>query len=1571
MTNSQNNKSYAEIVAIPKDLDKSSTITPQMDSRADNPQRVKQIHNTHKTFDNSQKINSNNNEDIKILDENNEDRNTMIIIQNIIDNYAFPIVTDFQVFDAENTFSLLTSTNKNLTEIIEEDNVDVPFWIFLFKRPVKISNNENLNVGYSLIISDNKTGKIYHYTNSMNHNYQDAKSLAYKIFLMRKALPVSKNISHDYSERYQQLSFHDEITTQIHLIGYFINILYYLLKFRTIEGFSKLDNIANLQEKNLNNIKICLKEKRPLSTMIDKPSVFLLIEEKLAIMTNSLQLLPKPPEKLIPIGTQCNKVGTALQIFGESNNKQINILIDSGSNVSLARKHLVAEEDIVDNLYVALYAANEKKIPFLGNAIVKFTIENIAYEQNCYIVDELSVDLLVGNKFFLKNKIDLKYSSHEIKLSEKVSIPMDSNWIKDVQSQSYMITQRFVLDTDIKINPFETKEIAMLKNSHDSTSQFFTPNDTLRRGTIFSHALTDEVDNFQVMKLLISNISEKYFELKAGLEIGEGSETRFSAHSTPIEKKSHGTIKEIPIVIKNDILLKPHEQIDLFVENYDEILNCNNCQFTPNPHYLNKCKINVSLTKTTDKSLEFIAYNFSSKPLTLRIGSQLGNLKIKPNEQFHRETKYLEAREISQINVKISTDNELPDIIIHENKKIDVNKNICETSYKEVSKLITEYADVFSKDKYDIPDSKLPAVHINLADNTPVFSSPYKLAASERSEMNDMIDGLLKSNVIEKARSNYASPAFIVRNRDNKPRMVINYKKLNSKIIHDKYPIPNPTTVLESLSTAKFLSTLDLTSAFYSMSIAEGSRHLTAFNTPDGLYQFRKVPMGLAISPAAFQRGISHVFSDMLYKSVLIYIDDLYIMSSSIEEHIKNIKSVFSRLREINLKLNPDKSKICYKSLKVLGHWVSEEGISPLPENVEAVLKLPVPKNVTELKRFLGATSYYRKFIPCLSKRAYPLTQLTRKDAKFEWTEAHQKSFEDLRDCLIKKPILMHYNDEKETYILTDACAIGIGGCLAQKDFDGVIKPVAYVSRRLTNSEENWPASHLEMLAVTYCINHFRSLIINDYFTVHTDHASLQYYKNIKEPNSRLAKLAAKLAQYNFDIVYKPAKSLLLVDALSRAPIDKTIEPDWQDINAIECVNIGLLQKQDEFLGKIYFAVIDLDKADPITARKSRNYILKDDILYFKHLHQNVVHLKLAIPTTLITQILGQYHNDITFGGHLGIHKTLSKITPKYHWPTIRQDVIKYVKTCPTCQVAKKSREKQGGPLKPITITSQPFDTICIDACGPLSLSGGRYKYIFVALDRTTRFAYCEPTTAIDAKNTAKFILNFASLYGLPRTIHTDNGSNFKSELLKQLCLSLGVSQKFGSTYMPSSQGLTERYNATLMNMLRCYSNEKQNNWHLNIRHVCFAYNSAEQASLGYSPFYLLHGFHPMSYLDIAILPVSPTGTERAEVLKNLLEIRNSLPEILKNAQLQQKEQFDKKIKPLQFKEGDKVLIQYPQAQPDTCTKLNNPYRGPFNVVKQINPQNVEVITNRKGKPSPEIIHIRRLKKYHSREPIN
>ncbi|XP_039277438.1 uncharacterized protein LOC120349936 [Nilaparvata lugens] len=275
-----------------------------------------------------------------------------------------------------------------------------------FKKPAKMTNNESFKDSYSLIISDNRTGKIYHNTNSLNHNYQEAKNLAYKIFLLRKTLPASKSISHNYTGKYQQLSFHNGMTTQLLLIGYFINILYYWITFRTIEGFSEHNDIAKLENKNFKSIKKCLDEIRPLSTMDDKPNAFLLIEEKLAIITKSPPLPPEPPEKLVPIESQCNTVGSALETVGKSKDKQISILMDSGSNACLAKKDLVPEEEIVDNLDVALYAANGKKISFYGNAVVKFSIENIAYEQECYIVST-SVDLLVGNEFFLKNGIDL------------------------------------------------------------------------------------------------------------------------------------------------------------------------------------------------------------------------------------------------------------------------------------------------------------------------------------------------------------------------------------------------------------------------------------------------------------------------------------------------------------------------------------------------------------------------------------------------------------------------------------------------------------------------------------------------------------------------------------------------------------------------------------------------------------------------------------------------------------------------------------------------------------------------------------------------------------------------------------------------------------------------------------------------------------------------------------------------------------------------------------------------------------------------------------------------------------
>lgn len=458
---------------------------------------------------------------------------------------------------------------------------------------------------------------------------------------------------------------------------------------------------------------------------------------------------------------------------------------------------------------------------------------------------------------------------------------------------------------------------------------------------------------------------------------------------------------------------------------------------------------------------------------------------------------------------------------------------------KSIQDLCSKYSDVFFLPGDKLTTTNIYEQSITLKPNTsPVYVKQYRLPHSLKNEVNKQIQKMIDSDIIEEAKSEWSSPILLVPKKsenDKKWRLVVDYRKLNDCIVDDKFPLPNITEILDSLSGSIYFSHLDLNQGYYQVALDEKSREYTAFTTNTGQYQMKRLPMGLKTSPSAFSRVMSVAMSGLTYDKCFVYLDDLVVFGRNLDVHNRNLIDVLERLRKVNLKLNPEKCKFLKKDILYLGHLVSENGVLPDPAKVEILQKYPVPTNTDEVKRFVAFCNYYRKFIKNFAEITYPLNKLTRKYETFIWTNECQKAFETLKHSLITPPVLEFpdFSDDNEFVIQTDASGTAIGAVLCNKN----MKPVAYASRPLNKAELNYPTIQKELVAIVWAVKYFRPYVYGKSFTIMSDHRPLIYLFSMKDPSSRLLKFRLALEEYNFKIVYVKGKDNSVADALSRISV--------------------------------------------------------------------------------------------------------------------------------------------------------------------------------------------------------------------------------------------------------------------------------------------------------------------------------------------------------------------------------------------------------------------------------------------------
>lgn len=476
----------------------------------------------------------------------------------------------------------------------------------------------------------------------------------------------------------------------------------------------------------------------------------------------------------------------------------------------------------------------------------------------------------------------------------------------------------------------------------------------------------------------------------------------------------------------------------------------------------------------------------------------------------------------------------------------------------------------------------------------------------------------------------------------------------------------------------------------------------------------------------------------------------------------------------------------------------------------------------------------------------------------------------------------------------------------------------------------------------------------------------MQYYNNLKIPPARIARLTLKLLDFSFEIHYKKGKENKVADALSRNPINNINISTIQEPTNLNLPNLQLSQKEDEFCKNLIDALNGKDVPTNFK-RKSRQFIIKDNLLYYKkYLPNKTTEKNVVIPQNLIQHILKSYHESALGGGHTGISRTIHKIQNKYYWKNLVKDVTQFIKSCPNCQQNKILNGKPIGKLNPIQITSKPLNRLTFDYLGPLSASNKK-KYIIVAVCNNTKFMFTKAVTAATAESTVKFIIQIITQVGCFQYFSSDRGTHFKNELVKKTCENLGIKQECSTAYSPQTQGIVEKINGVICASLRnCIENNDQSKWSYYLPYITLAYNATPQSSTHYSPFYLLHGFEPYFPIDNKILPDNiPYDIKQS--LKILHEIRNTIPLKIQNIQQTQKNSYDKKHVILTFDPGALVLVKFPFNEHGKSPKLAPKYRGPFKIIKEINDLNYKIQLTLNNKITEDIIHVRRLKPYYQR----
>jgi hypothetical protein len=455
-----------------------------------------------------------------------------------------------------------------------------------------------------------------------------------------------------------------------------------------------------------------------------------------------------------------------------------------------------------------------------------------------------------------------------------------------------------------------------------------------------------------------------------------------------------------------------------------------------------------------------------------------------------------------------------------------------------IEPVLVRYAHIFHDDEdNDFKSTKVIEHSIDTGDARPIRKAQYRVPFALRDEMERQVQDMLKKGVIRDSNSPWSAPVILVPKKsvDGKPkyRFCVDFRALNAVTKFDSYPLPRFEETTSTLAGSQYFSVLDCYSGFWQIAIREQDKEKTAFTVPSGHYEFNRLCYGLSNSPSSFQRLVDLVLKNLKGTECWVYIDDIILFGKTAEEHAERLAHVLERLEKANLQLQPSKCVFASNQVDYLGHVISKEGIKASPEKVKAIREYPIPRTVKDVRAFLGLASYYRRLVPRFAEIAKPLSELTRKDVKFEWSPECRKAFETLKEKLSTTPVLA-YPDFGAPFILTtDGSSIAVAAVLSQVQ-GGQERSIAYASRKLNKAERAYSASELEMLALVWATKYFRCYLYGRKFLVRTDHAALRFLHQFADNNSRLMRWSLRLADFDFVVEHRAGSKIAHADALSR-----------------------------------------------------------------------------------------------------------------------------------------------------------------------------------------------------------------------------------------------------------------------------------------------------------------------------------------------------------------------------------------------------------------------------------------------------
>ena len=799
--------------------------------------------------------------------------------------------------------------------------------------------------------------------------------------------------------------------------------------------------------------------------------------------------------------------------------------------------------------------------------------------------------------------------------------------------------------------------------------------------------------------------------------------------------------------------------------------------------------------------------------------------------QLYKELHANEVRRITESNYES----------IEIEEVVEQCQHLSPNRQKQLNRLLSQFKKLFSGrlGHYRQKQFALPLIDEN---TEPIFCRPFSIPQVHLPVFKKELQNLIQKGVLERVeRSQWAFPTFIIPKKDGRVRWVSDFRKLNRLLQRSRYFLPRISEIMQRRKGFTWVTKLDLSMGFYTFELNDQAQGLCVITTPFGLYKYKRLPMGVTVSPDIFQAVMHPMFQDEA--EVECFMDDIGIFSNgTFEEHLKTVERVATKLQQEGFTVNPLKCEWGVKETEYLGFILTTEGIKPIPKKVEAIQRMERPKNTKQVRSFVGLVNYYRDMWPRRAHILNPLTQLCSSKVKYHWGQPQEEAFQSIKS-LVSKDVLLRFPKHDEIFhIYTDASNYQLGAIITQNNL-----PVAFFSKKLTPTQRRYSTIEQEMLAIVSTLKEYRNFLLGAEIVIYTDHKNLLSDNTI---NNRVFRWKATIEEYGPTLMYIKGHKNVQADALSRLDNDTGQE---QMLN---------YPREDELLhhNNEYPLSINIIHQHQQNDQQLMSKVDRDSNFFRLPLYQHEIIVfqptpehptRIAIPITLEQRAIHWLHSVLGHAGQSKLAKTLSR---HYWFPKMHEKISDFIQRCEYCQRYKRATVRYA-QVPPKNITNiEPWEEVAVDMIGPWNISIAQIEYTFLALtciDTTINIAEIIPVANASSLMVSNaFQNNWLSRYPRPQRCVHDNGNEFMGREFQMLLKKNGINSVNTTVKNPQANAIVERFHQSISTTIAIAAQENPpTNFHeINsmVHDKCaaaqFAYHASYHRTLDHSPGELAFG---------------------------------------------------------------------------------------------------------------------------------